>query len=125
MDLLESERSNLRAALTWALEAQTDSDSAEERTGRALELIAHVWPLWLQRGYTLEGNEWLNQLLSVHTAPTLARSRALLLAGDLAGLQGDYERQAACFQESLALARTVSAASAVVAVAMPLGLGGG
>ena len=105
IDWAESEIDNMRAALAWALEKDSDGAFSQERTGRGLDLMLHVWPLWLQRGYTLEGKEWLNQLLSMHTAPTLARSRALLLAGDLAGLQGDYERQAACFQESLDLAR--------------------
>jgi non-specific serine/threonine protein kinase len=105
IDQAEAEIDNLRAALAWALEAERDSHSAEERTGRALDLFAHVWPLWLNRGYWLEGHEWLSQLLSVHTAPTLARARALLIAGDFASYRGDHAQQTAWIQEALALAQ--------------------
>jgi non-specific serine/threonine protein kinase len=105
IDWAEAEIDNLRAGLAWALERDAHDASSEERAGRALDLMLHVWPLWLNRGYSIEGNEWLNQLLSVHTAPTLARARALLLAGDFAGFRGDHSQQTSLIQEALALAQ--------------------
>jgi tetratricopeptide (TPR) repeat protein len=122
IDWAEAEIDNLRAALAWALEAEIDRDSAEQRTGRALELFAHVWPLWLNRGYSIEGNEWLNQLLSVHTAPTRARARALLIAGDFAGYRGDYSRQSTLIQQALALAQKLGDKKRIAWALMEMGL---
>jgi non-specific serine/threonine protein kinase len=122
IDWAETEIDNLRAALTWALEVKTDSDSAQERTGQALELIAHVWPLWYNRGYSMEGSEWLNQLLSVHTAPTPARARALLIASDFASFRGDYSQQAALIHESMALAQKLGDKKRIADSLMQLGL---
>jgi predicted ATPase/DNA-binding XRE family transcriptional regulator len=107
VDWAETEISNLRAALAWALEKDVGGHASEERAGRALELMLHIWPLWLSRGYSIEGNEWLNQLLSVHTRATPARARGLLLAGDLAGFRGDVEKKAEFAQESLDLAQMI------------------
>lgn len=101
----EKEIDNLRAALAWSLEKGADGNPSEERAGRGLELMAYVWPLWLNRGYLIEGREWMKQLLAAHTSPTLARSRALLLRGDFARAEGDYTGQAGFIQESLSLAR--------------------
>jgi predicted ATPase/transcriptional regulator with XRE-family HTH domain len=105
LDWAEAEIDNMRVALAWALERGTDGVPSEERTGRGLELMSHVWPLWLYRGYLSEGSEWMKQLLAAHTVPTLARARALLLAADFARGHGDYTGQVAFIQESLALAR--------------------
>jgi non-specific serine/threonine protein kinase len=105
IDAAEREIDNLRAALAWALEKDPGGAFSEEHTGRALELMLHVWPLWLNRGYVSEGNEWLGQLLAAHIAATPARARALLLAGDFAYFRGDYKGQAIFLQESLRLAR--------------------
>jgi predicted ATPase/transcriptional regulator with XRE-family HTH domain len=122
IDWAEAEIDNLRAALTWALEAEPDRDPAKERAGRALELMGHVWPLWLNRGYSIEGNEWLNQLLAVHTAPTLARARALLLAGDFAGYRGEYSQQTALTQEALALSQKLGDKKRIAWAWMEMGM---
>ena len=105
IDWAESEIDNIRAALTWALEKDNDSPLSEERARKGLELMGYIWPLWLSRGYTSEGSEWINQLLATHTIATLARARALLLAGDFARYRGDLTGQAEFFQEALTLAR--------------------
>jgi predicted ATPase/transcriptional regulator with XRE-family HTH domain len=121
IDWAEREIDNIRAALVWALEATTDRNSPKERTERALELFAHVWPLWLNRGYWLEGNEWLNQLLSVHTAPTPARARALLIAGDFARYRGDHTGAAVTYREALHLARELGDKKRIAWALMEMG----
>ena len=122
LDWAESEIDNLRAALTWALEGDSNNASSQERAGRGLALLLHVWPLWLQRGYSIEGNEWMNQFLSVHTATTLARARALLLAGDFARYRGDLAQQARLIQESLVLARELGDKKRIAWSLMEMGL---
>jgi len=122
VDWAEREIDNLRLALAWALDPDPGGASSQERTGRALELMLHVWPLWLSRGYSVEGNEWLNQLLSVHTASTSARARALLLMGDLAGFRRDYIGQTEFVQEALALARKLGDRKLIASSLMEMGL---
>jgi non-specific serine/threonine protein kinase len=122
IDWAEAEIDNLRAALTWTLERDPDGAFSEDRTGRGLDLLLHIWPLWLNRGYSFEGDDWLNQLLSVHTAGTPARARALLLAGDLAGSRGDYSRQTTLIQEALALAQKLGDRKRIAWSLMEMGL---
>lgn len=122
LDWAESEIVNLRAAFSWSLERDSSDASSQERAGRGLALLLHVWPLWLQRGYSIEGNEWMNQFLSVHTATTLARARALLLAGDFARYRGDLVEQARLIQESLVLARELGDKKRIAWSLMEMGL---
>jgi len=122
IDWAETEIDNLRAALAWTLESDPHGDFSEERTGRGLELMIHIWPLWLNRGYSVEGNEWLNQLLAVHTASTPARARALLLAGDLLGFRGDSLGKAEFIQEALALSKGLGDKKRIAMAMMEMGL---
>jgi non-specific serine/threonine protein kinase len=122
IDWAESEIDNLRAAFTWALERDSNEASSQERSGRGLELLLYVWPLWLQRGYSIEGNEWMNRFLSVHTATTLARARALLLAGDFARYRGDLVEQERLIRESLILARELGDKKRIAWSLMEMGL---
>jgi predicted ATPase len=122
LDWAEMEIDNLRTALGWALERDPDGASSQERTGRALEMMLHVWPLWLARGYSMEGNEWLHQLLTVHTAPTPARARALLVMGDLAGYRHDYMSQAQFVEEALRLSRKLGNRKLIASSLMEMGL---
>jgi non-specific serine/threonine protein kinase len=122
IDWAEREIDNLRAALAWALERDPGGFLSEERAGRGLELMLPVWPLWLYRGYVSEGNEWMRQLLAVHTTATPARARALLLAGDLARFRGDYMGQAEFIQESLTLSRKLGDQKRIAWALMEMGL---
>lgn len=122
IDRAEVEIDNLRAALTWALEIEADGSPSEERTGRAMELMTHVWPLWLFRGYLSEGNEWIQQLLAAHTASTPARARVLTLAADFARYRGDYTAQDALIQEALALSRELGDRKRIAWALMEMGL---
>jgi tetratricopeptide (TPR) repeat protein len=122
IDWAEREIDNIRGALAWTLEKDPSGALSEERTGRGLELMLPIWPLWLSRGYTIEGSEWLNQLLAVHRGTTPARARALLIAGDFARYRGDYAGQNAFIQESLALARKLGDKKRIAWALMEMGL---
>jgi predicted ATPase/DNA-binding XRE family transcriptional regulator len=122
IDQAEREIDNLRATLAWTLEKDATGSLSEERAGRGLELIFHVWPLWLYRGYFSEGNEWIRQLLLVHDAPTPARARALTLAADFARYRGDYTVQLGLIEESLALSRRLGDRKQIAAALMEMGL---
>lgn len=122
LDWAEMEIDNLRAALGWALESDSGGAPAQERTGQALEMMLHIWPLWLSRGYSKEGYEWLHQLLSVHTAPTPARARGLLTIADLAGYRRDYISQAQFVEEALTLSRKLGDRHLIASSLMEMGL---
>jgi non-specific serine/threonine protein kinase len=122
MHWVEAEIDNLRAALAWALEPDLSGILPEQRSERGLELLLHVWPLWLYRGYSAEGSEWLNQLLAAHTAPTHARARAFLLATDFARYRGDYTKEAILANQALALARELGDKKQIAGSIMELGL---
>ena len=122
VDWAETEISNLRAALAWALEKDGDGNASGQRVARALELMIHVWPLWLSRGYSIEGHDWLNQLLSMHTAATPGGVRALLLASDLAGFRGDSEKKASLIREALDLAHQTGDRRVIGMSLMEMGL---
>ncbi len=122
IDWAEAEIDNLRAALTWALEKDTQNPASEDRSRRGLELMGYIWPLWLSRGYLLEGNERMKQLLALHTTPTPARVRALLMLGDFARYLSDFKSQVTFFEEALALARKVGHKKQIAAALMEMGL---
>ncbi len=122
LDWAETEIDNLRAALAWTLERDATSAHSEQRTGRGLELMTYIWPLWLSRGYISEGNTWMKQLLNAHTGATPARARALLLAGDFARYRGDFVEQATLIQELVALAQKLGDKKRIAWSLMELGL---
>ena len=101
LERLETELDNLRLALEWSLANDVESGL---RLGAALEMFWHI------RGYSLEGNSWLEELLAAEEAlhpaqpcpphRRFARARALLAAAyiqlniDLMIPEGDRLRQA-------------------------------
>jgi len=93
---LDDERDNLRAALSWSLEA--------EEAELALRLAAALWEYWWVRGHLAEGSRRLAEALEQGAAqsPQL-RASALHAAARLATRQGDYERAAELSEQSLAL----------------------
>lgn len=97
---METDHSNLRAALAWSLES--------EKTEAGLDLASTLWWFWHMRGYLVEGSEWLRRMLDATRAGQVsssARARALQSAGGLAWRAGDIERSVALCEESLALCR--------------------
>ncbi|MFL5735496.1 MAG: ATP-binding protein [Chloroflexia bacterium] len=99
---LEAEHGNIRAALDWS---QTTEGEAE----LGLRIAGALLWFWQTRGYATEGRERLAVLLSRPSArgaqATEARAGALLVAGRLAYLQGDYKAARGHFEENLAIWR--------------------
>ncbi|MFN7972749.1 MAG: protein kinase [Acidobacteriota bacterium] len=102
---LELDHENLRAALSFALEA---SGRAQDRELGARLAGALFW-FWYLHGHYAEGRRFLEAALGA-SAGTESRARAKveLGAGALAFLQCDYERAAALLEESAALSERLS-----------------
>ena len=99
LDRLETERDNVRAALTWAAEAG--------EVEVALAMAGALWRFWHQRAHLEEGREHLQSLLqrADAVAPTAARAAALAGLGGITYWQGDFVRAASAYAESLAIQR--------------------
>jgi tetratricopeptide (TPR) repeat protein len=98
MDRIATEHDNMRSALSWAL--------GKGRIETALRLEGALGWFWYVRGHFVEGGRWLDETLSADEGvPDLVRAKALNNAGNLAHMQGDFERARRLLQESLALYR--------------------
>ncbi len=100
---LEREQDNLRAALSWFIE-HGEAESA-------LHFCGSLWWFWRLRGYWSEGRRWSESALGPSRVgePTVARARALWIAGDLAYYQDDYLIARSLLEESVMLCRTLGA----------------
>lgn len=97
LELIERDRDNHRAALTWLTE--TDPASAV----RLAAVLAHLLQM---RSQFREAWSMLRPVLSVsHHALPLDRARLLLVAARIAEVRGDYEVAASHYREALAIAR--------------------
>jgi len=96
LDLLETERDNLRAALSWALGRELDSGP---------RMAGALCRFWHTRGYLSEGRTYLEAVASSSAVPTTIRAKALDGLGWIAEPQGDYERAREAYEESLELYR--------------------
>ena len=95
---LASELDNIRAALTFSIEADDFDDG--------FALSADLYRFWLAQGRASEGRRWLDELLAHATdAPRALRGTALYRSGDMALWQGDYERAAELSAEAVPLLR--------------------
>jgi predicted ATPase/class 3 adenylate cyclase len=97
MGTLHVEHDNLRAALTWALEA----DQGEV----ALRLVSALWRFWHLHGDLTSGRNWVEQALALPSAAARSRIRAkaLLAAGSLAYWQLDKPAMSAWYEDALAI----------------------
>jgi predicted ATPase/class 3 adenylate cyclase len=116
LERLEAEHDNLRTALSWALEQETET---------ALRLAAGLGRFWIFRGHLGEGRGWLERALETRGEPHPVRARALVVAGEFARHMGDYEREAALQEAGLALARTFRDRRTEAQVLLELGLHAG
>jgi predicted ATPase len=99
---LEREHDNLRAALSWFLE----QDSERRRSELALRFSGALSRFWEIRGYVSEGRRWLERVLDESRGVRSAvRAKALVGAGALATLQDDFGQAEALCGEGLALYR--------------------
>lgn len=89
-ELLDNDYDNVRAALAWALDRDTD---------RALTMVGSLPHYWVARGLAAEGEKWCEQalerdLLESAAAPDIrkrhlaSRASALLALGQLRGARG-------------------------------------
>ncbi len=101
LDRLEQEYANLRAALDNGADEADEADEAEAR----LRLSAALVKFWQIRGYAAEGMRYYALLLAQPDAQALteARGNALIGAGSLALVQGDFGLARAHFENALAV----------------------
>jgi predicted ATPase len=95
LNRMDREIDNVRAALTWTLEAGPRGD--------AQSFTRALWVFWRIRGYFGEGLGWLERSLE-GTEPSAQRMRALWAAGSMAILRSELDRARGFLEESLALA---------------------
>jgi len=91
-DRLEREGGNLRAAISWSLDAGEHEIAAR--------FCWALWIFWWARGYHQEGRAWTEATLGGRISPAM-RSRVLSVAASMAYAQGDYEPAGAYWQEAL------------------------
>lgn len=95
MARLTANAAELRAALVWSLEHDSDL---------ALALAGSLSRFWLARGHLYEGKEWLSKALTAAPERSTLRARALWGAALIACLIGDTDAVAPAAQEALYLA---------------------
>jgi non-specific serine/threonine protein kinase len=136
---LDREQDNLRAALRWLLgggdqdEPENSAVVAEREAG--LRLAAALGYFWWRRGYHVEGSRWLEEALARTAAAARTGGdetgatdpsvciRALLYAGALLPLRGEFARARAALGEALALAERRQDLTAAAWAHTYLGLG--
>jgi tetratricopeptide (TPR) repeat protein len=115
---LEPERENLRAAMTWTLDAG--------RVEASLVLATAYSILCVYRGPFSEGRSWLAAALQADVEHASAeRAPALLAAASLAERQRDLEPAREFAQAGLSLARKIDDPTSVLRALMILGVVGG
>jgi len=105
LERLRLEHPNVRAALGFSLSQPGEADAG-------LRLAAVLWFGWRELGLLSEGRRWLDRLLAIDAAPTVARAQALWANGSLAVLQGDVAGATSMLAESTRLGRHLADASA-------------
>jgi predicted ATPase len=98
LNRLETEHDNLRAALSWSLTSQGDTEMGLQLSGA----LAHFWYV---REHHSEARTWLQRALEQPSEATASRAKVLVGAGRLAWFQGELRRGNLLLEESLALYR--------------------
>ena len=121
---MEAEHANLRSALSWSLDEDTEElDGGRVELGLRLAL-ALFW-FWYTHDYSSEGRSYLERPRSIRVSSTTAtrlRARALNGAGGLAVTQGDYEAAKTLIEEGLALYRELGDEEGIGSALTDLGL---
>jgi predicted ATPase/class 3 adenylate cyclase len=99
LDRLELEHDNLRAALAWALEVETEL---------GLRLASALAPFWNVRCHLSEGRRWLTRAIASEGDSSIAsRAKALRWAASFVWDQSDFIQAGALGEQSLALYRSL------------------
>ncbi|HEX6483426.1 MAG TPA: DUF4062 domain-containing protein [Ktedonobacteraceae bacterium] len=117
MERLDREEANLRAALAWS---KADKDAVQ--TG--LRLVGALSFYWFLRGSVHEGRTWSEGMLERTDATdrSAARGLALIGAGWLDWVEGDYAAASLLAEEGLSIAREVGDRRGIGNAAWLLGL---
>src|SRR5947209_973445 len=104
---LEQEHENLRAALSWLLaQARIGGGQSKQQAEQALRFCTALSWFWTIRGYSREGQNFLEQALALRESVSVpVRVKALYAAAELAFLLDDPERTEKLGSESLNLFR--------------------
>ena len=93
---LDSEETNLRAALGWAI--------ARDEAEVAVRLAGSLYPFWEIRGRHGEARVWLSRALALDGAvPANCRAKALVAAGRATGWQGEMRAAIVLLEEAAEL----------------------
>jgi predicted ATPase len=112
LERLEDERDNVRAALSWLLDASRGED--------ALEILASTGRFWWVRG-PAEGLAWLENAVASPGASPERLALALEVAGGCAWFTGDAERALEFFEEGLSRFRELGDRAGVAMMLTRLG----
>lgn len=106
LERVAPEFDNVRAALAW-LHERGDAD-------RCLRLTCSLWWFWRTHGPLSEGRNWVHRALALGApARKEDQAQALLMAGDLAWVQGDGAEAARFIDQSEAIWRELDDPSGV------------
>jgi len=107
LDRLEAEHDNLRAALSWCLEAgAVDRASDSDRAAIGLRLVQALADFWYNHGHFTEGRRWLQratELAADEGGAPLARVVQWL--GRMLEVQGERDAALPLYERSLAIWR--------------------
>jgi tetratricopeptide (TPR) repeat protein len=111
---LEAEHNNLRAALRWYM--------AGGAAQQFVQLAGALFWFWASHGHVSEGHAWLEQaLIQSSELPLPVCAKALLVAGQMLSLRGNYERAQQLSGKSLALYRSFGDRSGTASALAVLG----
>ncbi|MFF8787065.1 ATP-binding protein [Streptomyces sp. NPDC015125] len=97
LERLQDECPNIRAALEYSL-----SEPGQARAG--LKMAGDLWGFWLARGAFTEARRWLSRGVSLDTADSPPRAKALWFLGWITSEQGDPIRALGLLAEAQSLA---------------------
>ncbi len=98
IDALRADHDNLRAALAFGCSSADHADAT-------LRLASRLAPFWKIRGDLVEGLSWLERLFASSEPNSPDRPAALLGAGGLAVMRGEYPAARALLEQSADLFR--------------------
>ncbi len=109
---LRREEENIRAALRWGVQRQ------EAEIG--LRTAGALWRFWHYWGLLREGRAWVEAVLDLPGSdePTIGRAKALSALAGIVYWQGDAERAATLYEETLAIHRQLGNERAVAGTLM-------